>query len=105
MIDPSILLTLKTKNELRAVSVLLASAEPMRQKDIVESLQTTRERCKKALESLIEKRLVRVSIKFGVTLYEVSEEFVAIATVVSTTVAIVRLAVIFYKNILCKLTI
>ena len=71
MIDPAILLTLKTKNELRVVCLLATSAEPMRLKDIVESLKTNNA-IGKVLKSLVGKGLVREFVKFGITLYEAS---------------------------------
>jgi hypothetical protein len=72
MIDPSVLLTLKKRNELRVAVFLSESTEPMRLKDFVESpLKITKARCLESLNGLIEKGVVIRFTKFGAILYEV----------------------------------
>ena len=73
MIDPALLLALKTKNEIRIAALLATSDEPMRLKDITGFLKTNRKCCSDALKSLIDKKFVTEFIKFGVTLYKISE--------------------------------
>ena len=70
MIDPSILLTLKTKNELRIANLLNASEEPMRHKDIAATLQINKQRCTNALKTLVENKIIVQYEKFGITIYE-----------------------------------
>ena len=72
MIDPSVLLALETKNEIRIAVKLSASEEPMRHKDISEILQIDGKRCGEAIKSLVEKKVIVKTIMFGVTVYSVS---------------------------------
>ena len=72
MIDPSVLLTLKTKNELRIANLLNASEEPMRHKDIAATLQINKQRCTNALKTLVENKIIVQYEKFGITIYESS---------------------------------
>ena len=74
MIDPSVLLTLETKNEIRIAVKLSASEMPMRHKNIAETLKINKKRCSDAIKSLVEKRIIVEETMFGVTVYSVSDE-------------------------------
>ena len=50
MIDPTVLLTLETKNEIHIVCALDLSSEPMRNKDIAEFLNINTQRCGQAYQ-------------------------------------------------------
>ena len=69
MIDSATILALKTKNEFR-IADLLSNGEPMRNKDIAETLKINTQRCGQALNSLVEKKIVTKQVKHGVTLFE-----------------------------------
>jgi hypothetical protein len=71
MIDPAVLLTLKTGSEMRVL--LATSAEPMRLKDIVESplIDISRRCCIDTLDSLVGLKIITRFTKFGAILYEV----------------------------------
>ena len=70
MIDVSSLTDLTKQIEVRIVSLLGTSENPMRQKDIIDSLKANGKRCREALTSLGKKGFVTEFVKFGVTLYE-----------------------------------
>ena len=70
MIDPSVFLSLQTKNEMRVAFLLSTSAEPMRHKDIAEALKLNKQRCTEALRTLVENQVVNQDQKLGVTIYE-----------------------------------
>ena len=74
MIDPSVLLSLETKNEIRIAVKLSASELPMRHKNIAETLKINKKRCSDAIKSLVEKRIIVEETMFGVTVYSVSDE-------------------------------
>jgi len=74
MIDPSVLLALETKNEIRVAVKLSASDMPMRHKDISDTLKINRQRCTEAIKSLVEKRIIVEAIMFGVTVYSVPDK-------------------------------
>ena len=72
MIDPSVLLALQTKNEIRIAVLLGASEEPLRKTDIMETLGIKKDACRETLERLVKREIITRFKKFGAILYEIS---------------------------------
>ena len=58
MIDPAVLLSLKTKYEIRIAILLSSSEDPMRQTDILKTLKIDKSRCRTALKNLVNANIV-----------------------------------------------
>ena len=70
MID--LLKNLKTGNDVRIVVFLLESPEPVRLKDIYESLKINRKHCSDALKRLAENGTITKFSKLGATVFAMS---------------------------------